>query len=223
MSNEYGQSTCGGIFVKNSDNFDALMYAVICFYCDSEHFKQLFNECADTSLISYVQTNSNFGTKVKTYKERSQLLKQRFETNKIEGLEVIDCSQWPINKVVEEFFLKFIPSITGSDDLFLWSRSKQFNISLSNDERLNSILVLDGAKLYNDCVTLSDLKPVIYVNGSTYVLAGIIATKLQSSLATPYYVAHVLRNSKWYTYDTRSSGPVNLTGKTKISVNILRA
>lgn len=207
LKNQYSRATRNSIFVKNTDNFDAVMYIVCTLYIDDERFKEFYDKKCSNEISKYIETYLKYGAKQQTYLNRTEVLKQHFEICEKDGLKVLDCGSWSIIQVVETW-LGDVLNINCTD----WKKSVQVPTEVTGEPNSSNLIILNGG---DSEISFESFEKAIHVNGTMYHLRAIVEKK------SDHYVAHVLRGMQWYTYGPLNEGPVNLPAKAKIKGNVL--
>lgn len=233
LKNQYSRNLRKEIFVTNTDAFDAIMYYIACRSADDSDFAEIWKKKADKMLVKYIETNLKFGARMQTYTSRTNILKEYFALEN----NVLQCD-WPMKRVAETFFLKYMPSVFASRPECVaecenWKAEKPFfnmndeiaqrtcPVCNSNiQEVLSRCLCVDGVEQYQNAnISFEILKKVIEINGLNYTLNGLIEVK--DSGTSRFFVAHILRQNVWYTFDCRNDNPIQEKFKTPMNVQLL--
>lgn len=217
LPNDYAPQIKNAVLCKGTALFDIILFMISSLYNDNDHWSIDFDKPLLKELIdSYIKN----GAKAVTCKLRTEFLKSFFNVEK----NVLNCHtsiEFLLSKV-------FLPSIYSGKILNVECKCRDkseevvpfFNSSFLKSEKIqlkcNDCEVISTVRFdqihFNQIVLMRNtsdtevswnkLQKVIILNGTVYILCGIIeCVPPQDSDNLNHYIGHLMRYTQWYAYD----------------------
>lgn len=235
LPNSYAPKTKNATFCEGTALFDIMLFIISSLYTDNKHWNIEFDE---TLLKDLINTYIGKGAKAATCKLRTTFLKTFFN---VSDAKILDC-RTDVNFLLTNVFFPSIYSGRMLNDEcecekksellpFLDFSSLKLQIvrikcvcGVINSvpfERIKFNQVVFFGNTDNAEVNMSNIQKVIILNSTVYILCAIVECILPEDSDNPnHFIGHLLRCTRWYTYDHTQSALIPTKMAKKIIPNL---